>query len=78
MGIAGTSEMLQWISASSSFIPLESTNQSSPWLVPLSFGTAMLYLYSFSLPPAASLMGSVLLLADPFLTPLYFIAEMWF
>ena len=58
--------------------PLKSTNQSSPLLAPLSFSTALTYLYSFSLPPAASLMGSGLLVPDPFLTPLSFLAEMQF
>lgn len=49
---------------------LKSTNQSFPLLALLSFNTALTYLYSFSLLPAASLMGSGLLVPDPFLTPL--------
>lgn len=51
------------------FYSLKSTNQSSPFLASLSFNTALTYLYSFSLPPAAALMGSGLLVPDPFLTP---------
>lgn len=74
--------MLEYVSLppspSISFIPLKSTNQSSPLLARLSFSTDLTYLYSFSLPPAASLMGSGLLVPDPFLTPLSFLAEMQF
>lgn len=74
--------MLEYVSLppvpSISFIPLKSTNQSSALLAPLSFSTALTYLYSFSLPPAASLMGSALLVPDPLLTPLSFLAEMQF
>lgn len=82
VGIAVISEMLEYASLppspSISFIPLKSTDQSSPSLAPLPFSTALTYLYSFSLPPAASLMGSGLLVPDPFLTPLSFLAEMQF
>lgn len=71
--------MLEYVflppSPSVSFIPLKSTNQSSPLLAPLCFSTALTYLYSFSLPPAASLMGSGLLAPDPFLTPLSFLLK---
>jgi len=82
VGIAAISEILEYVSLppclSISFIPLKSTNQSSPFLAPLPFSTALTYLYSFSLPPAASLMGSGLLIPDPLLTPLSFLAEMQF
>lgn len=79
MGIAIILEMLEYVSLppspSFSFIPLKSTNQSSPLLAPFCFSTAVTYLYSFSLPPAASLMGSGLLVPDPFLTPLSFLLK---
>lgn len=82
VGIAVISEMLEFVSLppspSISFIALKCTNQSSPLLAPLPFSTALAYLYSFSRPPAASLMGSGLLVPDPVLTPLSFLAEMQF
>lgn len=64
-------------SSSVSFIPLKIANQSSP-LLALPFSAALSHLYSFFLPPAASLMGSGLLVPNPFLTPLSFLAEMQF
>lgn len=82
VGIAVILETLECFSLlpspSISFIPLKSTNQSSPLLTPLPFSAALSHLYHFSLPPAASLMGSGLLVPNPFLTPVSFLAELQF
>lgn len=81
VGTAVILEILEYDSLSPpfsiSFIPLKSANQSS-LLLALPFSTALSHLYSFPLPPAASLMGSGLLVPNLFLTPLSFLAEMQF